>query len=237
MKSSTLGLTLGIVGVAVILAPVALFMITGYGSPVQRLLDSQLAPGLPMGILLSAVGAAISAVGMIIFVRGMRAIGASPPLTVYNRPFRPQPQPPTGSELDKIEEEIERLLEEEMPRSEPRIEVRTPQPPQQAVAQTAETSIKPSPPTMQVPKPPPAKGGEKPMVEVVSKGLDMVCRSCGAVNPLGQSVCVSCGGKIFEPNPKLPACPVCGAPLEGEYKVGDRMICTVCFSELRIRKA
>lgn len=235
MKSSTVGLILGIVGVAVILAPVALFMVTGYGSPIQRLLDSELAPGLPMGILLSACGAAISAVGVIVFIRGIRAIGASPPLAIYNRPARARPQPTRGSELDEIEVEIERLLRDEMPGSEPRVEVRTPQPPQQEVSPPVKTSTRPAAATQQIPKPP-APDDKKPMVEVISRGLDMVCRTCGAVNPLGQSSCVSCGGRIFEPNPKLPACPVCGAPLEGEYKVDDKMICTICFSELRIRK-
>ena len=229
MKTSTIGLALGIGGVGVILTPVALFLITGYGSPIQRFLDSELAPGLPNGIMLSIAGAAASAVGIILYIKGMRAVEAAPPLATINRTLRPATRRPNQS-MDDLEIEIERLIKDEM---EPRVEVRTPSPRPQ-----------PSKVEMQTTRPSPEKKSEKlqqsrkagPAIEVVSRGVDMVCKSCGAVSPLGQTSCSECGGPLFEPNPNLPPCPVCGAPLEIDNRVGERVVCTVCFSELRLQK-
>jgi ribosomal protein L40E len=228
MKTSTLGLALGIAGVGVILTPVVLFMVSGYGSPVQKFLDSQFVQGLPMGIVLSAGGAAVSALGVLLFIKGMRSVGATPPLTMVSRPSRPLPQQPSQA-TDDLEIEIERLIKDEL---EPRVEVRTPQPRHQS-----KTGMGSRPPTQQVMEQPQQTHRAVPAVEVVSRGFDMVCKSCGAVNPLEQTTCGECGGRLFEPNPKLPACPVCGAPLEGEHRVGERVVCTVCFSELKLQKA
>ncbi|MEM3096795.1 MAG: hypothetical protein QW756_02715 [Nitrososphaerota archaeon] len=238
MKKSTVGLTLSIVGVAVILVPVSLFLITGYGSPIQRLLDSQFILGLPLGVVISAGGAATAAVGVVLFIRGMRAIGASPPFGVYNRRAREPFRPSREQNLNEVEVEIERLINEQVSESEPRVEVRTPQPrqavikPPQAGKPMEEAVAK----QISRPRPQPLEEARTSKVEVISRGLDMVCRACGAVNALGQTICSVCGGRIFEPNPKLLPCPVCSAPLEGEHKVGDRVICTVCFSELSVRK-
>lgn len=216
MVNPRLGIILGAVGVVVVLLPILVLFITGgYDSPIQRFYDSPLAPGLPMGVLVTAAGAAVTAVGLLIFIRGMRAgptyPAAPPPI---RRPLsRPRQE---NRELEQIEQEISNLLD-----SQPAMEIRTvTQPPpkrapakQQAVAeQTAEK-----------------KGG----MVVVTRGVDMVCQSCGAVNPLGSKVCSSCGAQLFQPDPKAQPCPVCGAPLDETYKIGENIVCKICFSELK----
>ncbi|MDW8076950.1 MAG: zinc ribbon domain-containing protein [Nitrososphaerota archaeon] len=88
-----------------------------------------------------------------------------------------------------------------------------------------------SPPTPQqeIPKSTPIK--------VITTGVDEVCPSCGAINPLGQKTCSECGADIYAEDPSLPSCPVCGAPLKNPQKLTDKMyVCKVCFSELEIPK-
>ncbi|MEM1975015.1 MAG: hypothetical protein QW074_02875, partial [Candidatus Caldarchaeum sp.] len=79
MVNPRLGIILGAIGVIVVLLPIlALFITGGYNSPIQRFYDSSLAPGLPMGILVTAAGAAVTAVGLLIFIKGMREGPAYP---------------------------------------------------------------------------------------------------------------------------------------------------------------
>ncbi|GBC69498.1 hypothetical protein HRbin01_01197 [archaeon HR01] len=222
-----IGFAVGIVGVVIILAPVALYIMTGYGSPVQRILDMQLVPGMPFGLILSSAGAAVSAVGVVLFIKAMRTVGSTPPLAEYTRPSRPM-RPSPKRDLEEIEAEIEKILDDGKGEG-PRVEVRMPQTPQRS-AQSV-TAEKAPPREKQ-----PSTHVKTPSVKVISRGFDLVCRSCGAINPLDSKVCKECGGKIYEPNPRLPACPVCGAPLEGEQRVGERVVCTVCFSELLISR-
>jgi predicted nucleic acid-binding Zn ribbon protein len=223
----SLGLAIGIVGVAIILAPVTLYILTGYGSPVQRMLDMQLVPGLPFGLILSSAGAAVSAVGVVLFIKAIRTVGSAPPLAVYNRTAR-QVRSSPKPELETLEAEIEKILDNDRVES-PRVEVRTPQPPRRA----AQAVTVDQPPTPERQKPQKEKTAN---IEVISHGFDMVCKSCGALNPLDSKVCKECGGKIYEPNPRLPACPVCGAPLESDQRIGERLVCTVCFSELLVKR-
>jgi hypothetical protein len=75
MVNPKVGIALGAAGVAVVLLPVlALFFMGGYNSPIQRFYDMPLAPGFPMGLMVTAVGAAVAAVGLLLFVRGMRSV-------------------------------------------------------------------------------------------------------------------------------------------------------------------
>jgi ribosomal protein L40E len=224
MVNPKVGIALGAAGVAVVLLPVlALFFMGGYNSPIQRFYDTPLAPGFPMGLMVTAVGAAVAAVGLLLFVRGMRSMPTySPAPTVVRRPVR------RGGEvsgLEKIEDELEAMFREERPA----VEVRTvqPKPRQEKKLEAGGTP----------------RADVKPEAEpagtyiVVSKGVDMVCRTCGASNEIGARVCGQCGAKLYEPDSKTTPCPVCGAPVDETFKVGENIVCGVCFSELRLAKS
>ncbi|MEM0443301.1 MAG: zinc ribbon domain-containing protein [Candidatus Caldarchaeum sp.] len=222
MAKTKIGLALGAIGVAVVLLPVLLLFITGgFDSPIQKLYDTPLAPGLPFGIIITAAGGVVSCVGLLLFIKGMRA----PP--DYSRPppapRRPLKRAPPPSDLAVVERELEAMLSEDKPA----IEVRTVEPRriqnQQAAAQ------------VQVEEAKPMASAER--VKVVTRGVDEVCKTCGALNVLGARVCSQCGGELYKPDPKALPCPVCGAPVDESMKIGENVVCTVCFSELRIAQA
>ncbi|MEM4495534.1 MAG: zinc ribbon domain-containing protein [Candidatus Caldarchaeum sp.] len=217
MVNPRLGIILGAAGVAIVLLPLLVLFVTGgYDSPIQRFYDAPLAPGLPMGILVSAAGAALTAVGLLLFIKGMREGPAYPAATpAIRRPFSRHRE--ENRELEQIEREISNLID-----SQPAMEIRTVQrpPPKRA-------------PVRQKPAAVEAKQKEEGIV-VVTRGVDMVCQSCGAVNPLGSRVCASCGGQLYQPDEKAQPCPVCGAPLDETYKIGENLVCKICFSELKL---
>ncbi|MEM2033342.1 MAG: zinc ribbon domain-containing protein [Candidatus Caldarchaeum sp.] len=216
MVNPRLGIILGAIGVIVVLLPIlALFITGGYNSPIQRFYDSSLAPGLPMGILVTAAGAAVTAVGLLIFIKGMREGPAYPtaPAPIRRPLSRPRHE---NRELEQIEQEISNLLD-----NQPTMEIRTVQqpPPKRAPAKQEAVAVQTTE----------KKGG----MVVVTRGVDMVCQSCGAVNPLGSKICASCGAQLFQPDAKATPCPVCGAPLDETYKIGENIVCKICFSEIK----
>ena len=76
---------------------------------------------------------------------------------------------------------------------------------------------------------------EAPAIEVVTKGADMVCPHCGALNQLGSTKCAKCGKALFRRKKDEPTCPVCAAPLRLVKRISDELfVCGLCFSELRI---
>jgi len=222
MVNPKVGIAVGAAGVAIVLLPVLILFITGgYDSPIQRFYDTPIAPGLPMGLLVTAAGAAVAAVGLLLFVKGMRAPPTYSPAEPVRRSVR------RGRDvnwLEKIEGELETMVEEEKPA----VEVRTVKPKPSPMKQVGANVVR----RADVPEGKP--GGR---YTIVSKGLDMVCRTCGASNEIGAKVCGQCGAKLYEPDSKAPSCPVCGAPIDETFKVGDNIVCGVCFSELRIAKS
>ncbi|MEM4288554.1 MAG: zinc ribbon domain-containing protein [Candidatus Caldarchaeum sp.] len=220
MVNPKVGIALGVVGVLVVLLPiVALFLTGGYDSPIQRFYDNPLAPGLPIGLVVTAVGAAVTVAGLLIFVKGMRSapIYPSQPPSPVRRPLRQAPR--ARNELDMIEKELESMISEERPS----IEVRTVTPPKPRIEQ------KPAGTEQEL-----QTGPVAAKVVVVTRGVDEVCKTCGAVNVLGAKVCSQCGAELYKPDPKAIPCPVCGAPLDESMKIGENIVCTVCFSELRL---
>ncbi|MEM4574075.1 MAG: zinc ribbon domain-containing protein [Candidatus Caldarchaeum sp.] len=215
MVNPKIGILLGAVGVLVVLLPiVALFLTGGYNSPIQQFYDRPLAPGLPAGLILTLAGAAITAVGLVLFVRGMRT------LSPYSSPLGPprisRRSEKSPEELEEIEREISSFLDD----NRPTMEIRTmlPRPRQQSVGQQAVVAKSKT---------------TEPKLIVVTRGVDMVCKSCGAVNPIGSKICSACSAELFKPDPKATVCPVCGAPLDESYKIGENIVCGLCFSELK----
>ncbi|MEM2972650.1 MAG: zinc ribbon domain-containing protein [Candidatus Caldarchaeum sp.] len=222
MAKTKIGLALGAIGVAVVLLPVLFLFITGgFDSPIQKLYDTPLAPGLPFGVVITAAGGVVSCVGLLLFIKGMRAPPEySRPAPAPRRTLRKAPPP---SELGVVERELEAMLADDKPA----IEVKTVEPrrvqKQNAAAQVQVEEAKPKP------------SAER--VTVVTRGVDEVCKTCGALNVLGARVCGQCGGELYKPDPKALPCPVCGAPVDESMKIGEHVVCTVCFSELRIAQA
>ncbi|MEM2225169.1 MAG: zinc ribbon domain-containing protein [Candidatus Caldarchaeum sp.] len=220
MVNPKIGIALGVLGVVFVLLPiVALFLTGGYDSPIQRFYDNPLAPGLPTGLVVTAAGAAVTAAGLLIFVKGMRATPeySPPPITPVRRPLRQSMR--NQNEMNMIEKELESMLSEESPV----IEVRTVTYPESRPGQ--------KPPSMEQPV------QTKPAADrvvVVTRGVDEVCKTCGALNVLGAKMCSQCGAELYKPDPKAIQCPVCGAPIDESMKVGENIVCTVCFSELRL---
>lgn len=217
MANPKIGIVMGFAGVIMVLLPILVLFVTGgYESPVQQIYDTPIAPGLPAGLIITAFGASITAVGLIIYVRGMRNLSPYPsPVTPYRKEFRKR----ANSEvvLEEIEREISTILDEKGPT----MEIRTASPPKASQARVEQTTV--------VAK---SKTTSK-ILSVVTRGIDMVCKSCGSVNPLGSKICASCGVELFEPNPKALQCPVCNAPVDDSYRIGENIVCSVCFSELK----
>ena len=71
-------------------------------------------------------------------------------------------------------------------------------------------------------------------IEVVSSSNELVCRECGALNPIDARVCIECGKRPYMDGPGA-KCPVCSAPLVYATRLDvDRLLCGVCFAELVI---
>ncbi len=231
-----------ILGIALSLAGVAIAIgITFYyiSLPVQsslRLFFDTTEMGIPYLVYFVILGAAISAFGLMIYIKSVRTgitVPAAPryhraPSPVLRRPQPPrvvrpparQPTPPTGatSVVEEIEKEIEAIIKSEQPQE--RVT-------QQPIPQQAEPSVEQQPEQVQEEQP--------SLVEVVSKASDMVCPHCGSINPLGSTKCSSCGKPLFEPTEPSKSCPVCGAPLTLAQRISENLfVCGVCFSELRI---
>ncbi|PUA31998.1 MAG: hypothetical protein B9J98_04985 [Candidatus Terraquivivens tikiterensis] len=220
MGFSKASIALCVAGIAVALVPTVLYIAYSQELSFLKMLEVEVVSGIPVYLGLSFLGVILTIVGLVTFVRAIRReqgpslpyAGARPMPTAVSRPTqvrRPSAQQqPTTKSLDELVSSIEKELEE--------------------VVQKA--SVEHPSPQVQPQRPATA-------IKVVTMGMDEVCPSCGAVNPLGQKVCAECGADIYVEDPNLPACPVCGAPLKSPHKISDKVyVCRVCFSELEIPK-
>ncbi|MCL7395020.1 MAG: zinc ribbon domain-containing protein [Thaumarchaeota archaeon] len=216
------------IGIAIALIPTVLYIAYSQELSFLKTLETEVASGIPLYLVFSFVGVAVTLVGLITFVRAIRHAQepSAPRVRTGTMPrivsptptvARPTPtreavtrQPPV-KRIEEVVESIEKELEEAINKAS--VEQPTPPPkPQQEVQQKA-------------------------AIKVITAGTDEVCPSCGAINPLGQKKCTECGADIYVEDPNLPSCPVCDAPLKNPQKLTDKIyVCRVCFSELEIPK-
>ncbi len=209
MVSMRLGAAVSLTGVLVALIPAIYFITLPFDSPTREFFTQQML-GLPMILYFTFLGAVITAVGLILFIKAARAPLETAYPSVVRRSQAIRARRPVESRMMKarptiseeggivaeIEREIERIVQSEGP---------------------------------------PAEAAEKPPVEVVTTGQDMVCPHCGALNPLNSTKCSKCKKKLYELREGELTCPVCGAPLRLSKKITeDLFACGLCFSELRI---
>jgi len=234
-------LTLSVAGVALALIPTALYIYSGIGSPLQAQLDAPVA-GVPLLLFLTGVGVALTLPGILLFVRAMRQpLPATPPPARARR--APSMSRPVLRGTEENVETIERHLDQMLR------ETGSGEPSKAAPVARPETS--PKPPTARGAKREPVRQSpverpeEKPVVPtqgrqlfvVLNRGTETVCRECGGLNPLGANVCAECGAVMFKREEGELSCPVCGAPMKNALKVGENMVCQLCFSELKAEKA
>ena len=246
MLNWKIALIIAFIGVALALIPVTIYIQAGIGSPLQHQFDTMI-PVIPLHLLTAIIGAGISIGGILMFVKSWRAF-------VEQQAFhRPSPPPivsgprmvgeeidertpfieGSGGEVERLERELNEIIMHDTSTTDRGGEDTEPM---QTIHQT-NVGVSEQIPTHSVSD----RVIEEPEtgvgVVVVVQGVDEVCRSCGAVNPLGAKVCNECGEKMYIPKPDEPACPVCGAPLSEAQQIGENYICQVCFSELRLEKS
>ena len=218
MVSMRLGAIISFLGAAVALIPAIYFLTLPLNSPTRELFIQPML-GIPFILYFTIAGAIVTLLGLILFIRAARA----PPEAAYprvvrqpapvrieapRRPVRSRPRPrPTSPSEGEIVAEIEREIEEIV----------------QSGEAVAEKPVEEE------------EAEERPVIEVVNKGQDMVCPHCGALNPLKSTKCAKCKKKLYTLKEGEPSCPICGAPLRLSKRISeDLFTCGLCFSELRI---
>ena len=219
MVSMRLGAIVSFLGAAVALIPAIYFLTLPLNSPMRELFTQPIL-GIPLILYFTIAGAIITLLGLLLFIRAARA----PPEAAYpsvvrqpapvrievpRRPVRSRSRPrPTIPREGEIVAEIEREIEEIV----------------QSEGAAAEEVVEEE-----------EKVEEKPLVEVVNKGQDMVCPHCGALNPLKSTKCAKCKKELYTLKEGELRCPICDAPLRLSRKISeDLFTCGLCFSELRI---
>jgi predicted RNA-binding Zn-ribbon protein involved in translation (DUF1610 family) len=80
----------------------------------------------------------------------------------------------------------------------------------------------------------PRLGSGGAILEPITVSSQMICKNCGAENPLKTEICRACGVPLYE---ELPGrrCPVCNAPLKlASILSPGRIMCNVCYSEFQL---
>ena len=224
------GMLLSFLGVAVTIGLTIYYLSLPLQAPLRLFLDTT-EMGIPYLVYFVILGAAISAFGMMIYIKAVRTgvtisahprYPAQPRTRVLRRPSpvrRPTPRPTAAPRSSNVVEEIEKEIEEIIRSQEPVAE--KPEAEEEAVQPPAEAAEE--------------KVRKRSLVEVVSRASDMVCPHCGSINPLGSTKCSSCGKPLFKPEEPSKSCPVCGAPLRLAQRISNGLfVCGICFSELRI---
>lgn len=219
MASMRTGAILSILGALLALLPIIYFITLPLDSPTRKIFVQQVM-GLPTMLYFTAAGAIVTAIGLLLFMKAARAppeIAYPSPLTIRGAP-RVRVSPPTIASVpaphDEVVTEIEREIEK--------------------IVQLKESEATPTPaPEEKVEEKEVAE--EKPIIEVVNRGQDMVCPHCGGLNSLKSTRCVKCRKPLYEAKEDELRCPVCDAPLRLSQKISeDLFACGLCFSELRI---
>ncbi len=210
-----------IVGIAIALIPTVFYIAYSQEVSFLKTLEIEIMSGVPAYLGLSFAGLIVTLLGLITFVRSIRRVEgpsilysgrlSTSRIAIPTQVRRPTVQQPPVKLIEEVVESINKELEDAMKRI-----------------------------TMKQPTPhstPQQEAPQKISIKVITAGMDEVCPSCGAINPLGQKVCTECGADIYIEDPNFPSCPVCGAPLKDPQKVDDKIcVCKVCFSELEIPK-
>jgi len=220
MVSMLLGCIVSFVGVALVLGLTVYYITLPMGAPMRQFFDTTIF-GLPYLLYFAIIGSVITAAGLLIFIKASRTgeeivrtrrTAIRPPRRAERiRATRLRPAAGAESGQGGIVEEIEREIEEIVRSGEEEVIG-------EAEAEAEEIEEE-----------------EKPTIEVITQGSEMVCPHCGAINPLGSKKCSKCGKLIFRVKKGEPTCPVCGAPLRLAKKLTDELfVCGICFSELNI---
>ena len=224
MVSMRVGAIISLLGVAVAFVPSIYYLTLSVGSPMRKFLTQHIL-ALPLILYFTIAGGAITALGLLLFVRAARAPIEAQASSIVRRPYHvpgpaPPPRPaqparraarsprkPRRREAREIAAEIEREIEEIVQSG--------------AVEGVEEAGVE--------------ELEEEPLIKVVTRGQDMVCPNCGELNKLGSKKCSKCKKPLYELEEGEPTCPVCGAPLRSARKITeDRFVCGLCFSELVI---
>ncbi|RLF99305.1 MAG: hypothetical protein DRN47_03840 [Candidatus Wolframiiraptor sp.] len=224
MVSMRLGCVVSFLGVALVLGSTLYYITLPAGTPIKEFFDTNFL-GLPYLLYFAIIGSAITVVGLVIFIKASRSVEAvAQPGRIMARQrgtgARIRTVRPRGRERARIEgggivEEIEREIEEIVKSSE---EIMEETGVEEEVEEVREEEVKP-----------------EEAVEVVTRGTDMVCPNCGAINPLKSKKCSKCKKPLFKAEKGEPTCPTCGAPLKLAKRISDELfVCGLCFSELKI---
>jgi len=223
MASMRVGCLVSFVGVAVALAPALYYLTLPLGSPTRAFFDTKVL-GIPYILYLAILGAAITAGGLFLFIKAARsaesAITSRPVVREPVHLSRPRPvrRAVTVERRDEGQEEIVREIEREI----------------EEIVKSGEEVEEDREPEEAVEEEELEEEAEE-VIEVVTRGTDMVCPHCGALNPLGSTKCSKCKKPLFKVKKGEPTCPVCGAPLRLAKRITDELfVCGLCFSELRI---
>lgn len=220
MASMRLGGVISFLGAILVLGLTA-YYITLPADAAPKIFLGKTFLGLSYLLYFAIAGSIITITGLLMFIKAARSIEAiAEPGVVVRRPAAPArarlTRPREGGEINVekggIVEEIEREIEEIVKSGE---EVAKEKLEGKEVGEEAVV--------------------EAVKVEVITRGTDMVCPSCGAINPLKSEKCLSCKKPLFVIKGEEEVCPVCGAPLRLARKISDELfVCGLCFSELRI---
>ena len=229
MISMRLGGIISFLGAIIALVPIVYYITLPLDSPTRIFLNTPLLGFLPYIFCFTVIGAVITGLGLFFFIKAARAAEtpAAPrpsPRAIVRMPAqverristtRPaRPVKPKGKDEEivrEIEREIEAIVKSE-----------------ETVAEAGEAEEVEEVEEEEVIE-------EAPGIEIVTKGSDMVCPHCGALNPLGSTKCSKCGKALFRRRKDEITCPVCGAPLRLVKRISDQLfVCGLCFSELKI---
>lgn len=214
------GMILSFIGVGLILGIVFYYTFLPINDPFRIFLDTSYL-GLTYLLYVIIIGAAISGVGLLIYIRAVRT-GITIPAGEYSytRPASIIRRPAPKKEI--LKPPIEKTAIPTKPRGE-------------NIVEEIEKEIEQIIETVEKPVEEKAVEEKKPMIEVISRATDMVCPHCGKLNPVGSIKCEACGKQMFTPETPSKSCPVCNAPLTLSQKIsGDLYVCGICFSEIRI---
>ena len=223
MVSMRLGCVVSFLGVALVLGSTLYYITLPAGTPIKEFFDTNFL-GLPYLLYFAIIGTAITVAGLVIFIKASRSVEAvaQPGIMVRQRgtgarirTVRPGGRTRARIEGGSIVEEIEREIEEIVKSSE---EIMEETEVEEKVEGVREEEAKP-----------------EEVVEVVTRGTDMVCPNCGAINPLKSKKCSKCKKPLFKAEKGEPTCPTCEAPLKLAKRISDELfVCGLCFSELKI---